>query len=89
MEVLVEAREVRVGGRNGKVSGVIEVRGAPSAIWGWTRTFYEREPLSGAGRDPLRARVGRRGNGTWLWERQQQGQRQWRRWPRSLGYEWQ
>ena len=52
MEVLAEAREVRVGGRNGKVSGVIEVRGAPSAIWGWTRTFYERE-LSGAGRDPL------------------------------------
>ena len=73
MEVLVEAREVRVGGRNGKVSGVIEVRGAPSAIWGWTRTFYERE-LSGAGRDPLRARVGRRGNGTaWLWDRHAAG----------------
>ena len=69
MEGLAEAREVRVGGRNGKVSGVIEVRGAPSAIWGWSRTFYERE-LSGAGRDPLRARVGRRGNGTaWLWDR--------------------
>ena len=37
-----------------------EVCGAASAIWRWTRTFREREPLSGAGRDPFCAPAWRR-----------------------------